>query len=433
VNTLFQRASYLTLLLLLASSPLSLRAQDAKGFFEKAQATSDQCLQMQYVCKAAEMDTKKKDYRQACDASRASLVASDRDSLKKAHDAFDSSKFPQATRYANYVCKANAEQYAEAQQIVKDVQKALAPPAPVTATAPAPAAPVVVAKVDQSSTFLKQAKDAFDAGSFDAARTAAGQVTDPALKSMANDILASISRYQADLMAAKQHEANGDIDGAIKGYQVALGINAHVPDGTAAHLQELENKLHPAATQVAKGQSLPANPKNQPAKPVEDPAVTVAHLLDDADKAKAAGKLQDALKLYEAALRLQPGNAAATTGRSAVQAIISSDPAEQAKTLAQAIRDFYATKYSDAEDELSSYLSSTNVKSRGVAHFYLAATRLSRSLLDRPASPQSVQAALHNPEVQRLFKQSRSEQYKPVERYVSPLILDAWRSSNGSP
>jgi hypothetical protein len=131
------------------------------------------------------------------------------------------------------------------------------------------------------------------------------------------------------------------------------------------------------------------------------------------------------LKSYEAALRAQPTNMAALTGKNAVQAIINSDPAEQAKTLAQAIRDFYAGKYSDTEDELSSYLSSTNVKSRGAAHFYLAAARLSRSLLEKSASQS------RRDEISKLFKQSTGEQYKPVERYVSPLIMDAWRSANG--
>jgi tetratricopeptide (TPR) repeat protein len=439
VNTLFHRSICLAVALCAMCCSLTAFGQDAKAakdFYDKAQsAGGNQCLQMTYVCKAASLDSKKKEYKQACDATRASLAASDRESLKKAHDAFDSGAagYNQATRYSKYVCEANTELYAEAQSIIKDVQKAQAPPPAVVAAKPAEQPPTpVTPKQDPSASFLKQAKDSFDAGDFNGARSAAGQVTDPAMKSQTNDILASISRYQADLMAAKQHETNGDIDGAIKGYQAALGINSHVPDNTASHIQELQNKLHPANNPVVAGAGqAPSAGKNQPPKPpVEDPNVTAAKLMDEATKAQAAGKLQDALKAYEAVLRIQPSNGLAMSGRGAVQAIISSDPAEQAKTLAQALRDFYATKYSDAEDELSSYLSSTNVKSRGVAHFYLAAARLSRSLMDKPVTPQSVQTAQHNPEILKLFKQSSSEQYKPVERYVSPIIMDAWRSAS---
>jgi tetratricopeptide (TPR) repeat protein len=173
--------------------------------------------------------------------------------------------------------------------------------------------------------------------------------------------------------------------------------------------------------------------KNQPAKPVENPADVAARFVAEGDKARAAGKLQDALKSYEAALHIDSNNIVALAGKNAVQTIINSDPAEQAKTLAQAIRDFYEAKYSEAQDELASYLSSTNVKSRGVAHFYMAAARLSRMLVDRSSTAKSTEAALHDPDVQRLFRQSKGEQYKPLERYVSPLIMDAWRGAGTGP
>ena len=316
------------------------------------------------------------------------------------------------------------------------MQKAQAPavaaaaPAAPTPAAPTPAAPT---KSDPSATLLAQAKASYESGNLGDAQAKASQVTDPALKQQANDITGNIARYQGAINSAKQKEGSGDLDGAIREYQAALQINARVSDGAASHMQELQAKAHaaPPPSNVAKNNP-PPQPANQP-KPgqpattaPEDPAVTAARLMDDANKAKAAGKLQDALKAYEAVLRIQPANGEAVAGRSAVQIAINSDPLEQAKTLAQAIRDFYASKYSDAEDELSSYLSSNKATSRGAAHFYLAATRLSKVVFDKQSTPQNLQAAVHSSEVQRLFKESRSEQYKPVERYVSPLVMEAW-------
>jgi tetratricopeptide (TPR) repeat protein len=151
-------------------------------------------------------------------------------------------------------------------------------------------------------------------------------------------------------------------------------------------------------------------------------------LLDQAARSKAAGDLQGARRAFAEALRLDPSNQFAIVGRGEIEARINSDPAEQAKTLAQAIRDFYSSKYQDAESGLTDYLSSPTARSRGAAYFYLGATRLSLEVMEK--SSQKLETLLANPNVQRSFKQARDEHYQPVDRFVSPLILKAWRGGN---
>jgi outer membrane biosynthesis protein TonB len=366
-----QRFSLLAALLL-SSVARPTYAQDskaAKGYVDQAKATGDQCEQMQLLCKAADADNKNKDYRDNCTAARGVLSRKDDRNVEQAATFLGNGNAASARRFAGFVCKYNAKQYAEAQDILQGIKtqeaKAEAKPA-----APQPAAPQ----------------------------------PQPA---PAPVVAATPAPTQQAPVAQPQQQPQ------------------QAPPTQTAAMQPKPNTPAPS-NQPANNAQKGAPPAPKPAP--EPVAVTVGKLLDQAVRAKTAGNLQEARRAFAEALRLDPGNGAATVGKAEVEARINSDPAEQAKTLAQAIRDFYSYKYQDAESGLTDYLSSTTARSRGAAYFYLGATRLSIQIME--TSSQKMDAILKNSNVQKSFKQARDEHYQPVEKYVSPLILRAWRGAN---
>jgi hypothetical protein len=263
-------------------------------------------------------------------------------------------------------------------------------------------------------------------------------VTNPDLKGLANAIVQKIGQYKSDMAAALKSEQNKDYDGAIASYRAAQQVDQNGPGNPGTQIQRLEAVARAAQPPNPQPSSQkPSTPQTpvvaqkppQQAKPAaEDPAVTFARLMDEAGKAEKTGNLQAAARAYDNATRVPGASDAAQAGKLRVQQAINSDPAEQAKTLTQALREFYASKFSDAEDDFGTYLSSPTAKSRGVAHFYLAASRLSRFIIEHPAAKND--ATIDNPDVQRLFKEARSDKYVPVEKYVSPIVMRAWQSSN---
>ena len=81
----------------------------------------------------------------------------------------------------------------------------------------------------------------------------------------------------------------------------------------------------------------------------------------------------------------------------------------------------------DAEDGLRAYLDAPTAKSKGAAYFYLGATRLYEKILS--SSGQKADAAVASSEVQRPFKDAHAAGYQPVERFVSPVVMRAWRNA----
>jgi outer membrane biosynthesis protein TonB len=365
-----RRLSLISTLLIGSLAPPSF-AQDskaAKQFADQAKSTGDQCEQMQLLCKAADADAKNKDYRDNCTAARGVLSRKDDRNVEQAATFQGNGNAASARRFAGFVCKYNTKQYAEAQDILQSLKaqeaKAEAKPA-----------------VSQPATPQPQPTQA------------------PVVAAAPPPVQTPTAQPQQQPQQA--------------------------PPTQTATTQPKPNTPAPSnqsANTAQKGAPPPPKPAPEPV------AVTVGKLLDQAVRAKTAGNLQEARRAFAEALRLDPGNGAATVGKAEVEARINSDPAEQAKTLAQAIRDFYSYKYQDAESGLTDYLSSTTARSRGAAYFYLGATRLSIQVME--TSSQKVDAILKNSNVQKSFKQARDEHYQPVEKYVSPLILRAWRGSN---
>lgn len=416
-----------SMLVMLALLSVRAFAQDAKALFDQSLVEGNSCKKMQLACGAAKLDPKKKDYQDACDRFRTSTNRSDETFRVKAIDSLSKNDFSGALRWTNsFVCNADTKSSLLSQ--IADAQKASAPVVAATPAAPAQ-------KADQSSTFLGEARSSFSEGKFDAALASAKQVTDSNLKPYADEIVSKIGAYRAAVSSARSSEASKDYQGAINNWRTAQALNGSGPDSPAANIARLEPMIHQAApaappqapVQVAQKPSAPPPSSKQPPPPPVDINAQVAKLLDDANKAAAANQLPVALRGYESVLRLQAGNTVALAGKADIEKKINSDPAEQAKSLASAIRDFYGSKFADAEDALRSYLDAPTAKSKGAAYFYLGATRLYEKILS--SSAQKADAAIASAEVQRPFKDAHAAGYQPVERLVSPVVLRAWRTA----
>ena len=329
------------------------------------------------------------------------------------------------------------------------------------------------------SALLQAARTAFESGNLPEAAATAAQVTSPELKGAATGIINRVSNYNAAMAAAQGAERAKDVGRAIHLYTSAANI-AHNgpgdPNGRIAALRagqtasagnegagagsttpttapsalpinSANSANSPSSTTSANtanpthasGASTPlpvshaadqtanattALPTSSHPSPSGDTQAKVNRLLAAAHGAEASGDLPSALKGYEEVEHLQPGNMEGATGHLRVETAIHRDPAEQAKTLAQAIRDFYSLKYGDTEDELTSYLSSPQARSRGAAYFYQGATRLYRRVLEGQQKPE---AAIRDAAVQRSFTEARAAGYEPVARFVSPLLMRAWQ------
>ena len=411
-------------------------AQDAKAIYDQSKVEGNSCKKMQLACQAAKLDPKKKDYSDACTLFKTATNRSDERLKLSVSDSLSKGDFVGANRWAGYVCSPEDKQALLSQ--IADEQKSKTQ----VAAAPAPQAPAQ--PKDQSPTFLSEARSAYKSGNFDAALNAAHQITDPTLKEIAEDgIVSKINAYRAAESAARQAESSHDIQGAINNWKTAEGINGSGPDAPAANIARLEPLLKSAPPQAAPtAQPRPEQPvqvANNTPKPAQTPAAgkqppavvdvtaEVNKLLDEAGKQERANNLQAAVHAYDAVLRLQPANQAAANAKTALNARINSDPAEQAKSLAQAIRDFYSSKYADAEDSLRAYLDAPTARSKGAASFYLGATRLYEKILS--SSGQKPETAIASAEVQRPFKEARAAGYQPVERFVSPVIMRAWKNA----
>ncbi len=310
-----------------------------------------------------------------------------------------------------------------------------------------------------SAALLQEARTAFESGNLPEAAALAAQVTSPELKAAATGILNRVSNYNAAIAAAQGAERAKDTGRAIHLYTSAANIAHNGPGDPTGHIAALRagqtassgtegaaaSPVTPASTPSSSPPPVdashsPTNPASadttaqtapvaQPSTALRAPQLNEAQLkvnrlLAAAHGAEAAGDLPSALKGYEEVEHLQPGNGEGAAGHLRVEAAIHRDPAEQAKTLAQAIRDFYSLKYGDTEDELTSYLSSPKARSRGAAYFYLGATRLYRRVLEGQQTPE---AAVGDAAVQRSLKEAKALGYQPLARFVSPLLMQAWQ------
>lgn len=411
--------------LLLCGGVCGAVAQSAKDLHDQGMTAADQCPGLKQVCKAASMDKK---YKKDCDDFALSMNLSSNRNLNTGYEKLEAKLYPSAARYANNVCDYDPALSSKKQQLLEAIKNAQAP---VVAQVPAPVPPA--AREDVSPAKFAEADHDFANGDFEAAAAAAHQVTDKDLQPSANAILDKISRYTAAIQDGRQKEA-ADPQGALQSYRSAISISTRGTGDPSGRIAALETRLHPPAfpmpanpTNVVIPNKVPSLPGQRP--PAPDPGLEAARVIAEARQAESHN-LQEAMKLFQAAQHLQPTNPEAVAGLKRVQEAINSRPEEQAKVLGDAIRAFYGSNYSDAEDGLTSYLSSATAKYRGAAYFYLGATRLYREILETYGH--KAQEAGSSPQVQRSFKDARNACYRPVGKYLSPIVLSAWNVSSAN-
>ena len=411
----------------LVASALGAWGQDAKTLRAQAETETNQEKQVLLLCKAADLEPKNKDFRKDCNDRKASMISSDRQALKTAQDAADANQPDKAKRYAKYVSSLDSDLHQQAQQLIAKL------------SAPATPAPQPV-KADQSGVLLGQAQGAFDAGNLAAAKTAAEGVTDPNIKGTASHLLSQIDSYRDFVSAGKRQEDAKDFAQAVSSYQSALVINSHVSaDDLNGRIQHLRQEIATAAQpppvapvqpQVQAQPKTPvAHPTPEAPKPVELSPEEKKKKLNDA-YAVAMGRkdLDGAERSLKQIVQLDPHDAEASSRLKSVQeqllAIINRDPVKLEKTLHDAVAAFYASNFEDAESELNRYIGADSAKKKGLAYFYLGATEEARALLSPDTKRTSRKA-----QAREYFRQARSAGYRPMEKYVSEKILEAWQQA----
>lgn len=216
---------------------------------------------------------------------------------------------------------------------------------------------------------------------------------------------------------------SGDYKGAEEKYTFALKINANGPGNPAEKLHQTDALLQ---KQTA-GQQPAQEPATKPAQPKVNYAAMVKSDLAQASDAEARGDLKGALKAFDNALALDGLQPEARAGKQRVITELRRNQKELEQSLADGVLSYYASDFAHANEALSLYLSGSDVRSQGTAHFYLAASLLSQAIL---ADPQSEgQARDLRQKAQQQFQLARQAHYKPVETLISPKILAEWAKS----
>jgi len=271
----------------------------------------------------------------------------------------------------------------------------------------------------KSERLLTQVQAAWNRGDFQSVTSLAQGITNADMKTTANTYVNNVNLYNGYLEQARQM-AQSNPQEAIRQLTLAKNLNPNGPGNPAGMIADLERKPAPAPPAP-----LPA-PKPQGDSPAEI-AKKVSKLLLDAGNAEKQGDSQGAIGMYNAALKLQPGNKDAQTNLDRLEQAIKNDPAAAKNELTTAIRYFYHSQFDDAQRALTDYLKSPQTaQSPGVAYFYLGATLLEQSVLATPSSNWQGPS----PDVVSAFKQARNASYHPIRTYVSPSVLKVWDMTN---
>lgn len=298
-----------------------------------------------------------------------------------------------------------------------------------------PLAPQAQALVVQAKSGLAQPSDAtgaaalnlalaaYQQGDFNTATAQASQVHSPNLQARAQQILTNIKVYQDTMSVGDALAKKGDYKGAEEKYSFAVKINANGPGNPADKLDQMDALLQ---KQTAAQQSA-QEPAAQPAQPKVNYAARVKSDLAQASAAEARGDLKGALQAFDDALALDGLQSEARAGKQRVTAELRKNQQDLEQSLADGVRSYYASDFARANETLSLYLSASDARSAGAAHFYLAASLLSQAIL---ADPQSEgQASDLRQKAQQQFQLARQAHYKPVEKLISPKILVEWAKS----
>lgn len=278
-----------------------------------------------------------------------------------------------------------------------------------------------------SEAALSLAQTAYQQGDFNTAAAQASQVhSPPNLQAKAQQILTNIKVYQDTMSAGDALAKKGDYKGAEEKYTFAAKINANGPGDPADKLRQTDALLEK--------QTAAQPPAQEPAIKTPQAKVNYAAMvksdLAQASAAEARGDLKGALQAFDNALALDGLQPEARAGKQRVINELRKNQKEVEHSLADGVLSYYASDFAHASEALSLYLSASDARGQGVAHFYLAASLLSQAILD-PLS--EGQASDLRQKAQQQFQLARQAHYKPVEKLISPKILEEWAKSESQP
>jgi tetratricopeptide (TPR) repeat protein len=362
------------------------------------------------LCQAATLDPRK--YSKKCERARAD-VARQLDEFKAllGTGQFEMQKkdYQGAIRDLSKIRFGPLAQ--QAQALVAQAKSALAQPS-VDAT---------------GAAALNLAQAAYQQGDFNTAAAQASQVHSPNLQANAQQILTNIKVYQDTMSAGDALAKNGDYKGAEEKYTFASKINANGPGNPADKLSQMDALLQ---KQTA-GQQPAQEPAAKPAQSKVNYAAMVKSDLAQASDAEARGDLKGALQAFDKALALDGLQPEALAGKQRVIAELRKNQKDLEQSLGDGVLSYYASDFAHADEALNLYLSGSDTRRQGVAHFYLGASLLSQAIL---ADPQGEgQASDLRQKAQQQFQLARQAHYKPVEKLISPKILEEWAKSESQP
>ena len=256
-----------------------------------------------------------------------------------------------------------------------------------------------------SQLALIVAGEAFSRGDFDRAEDLLKRVQSPAFQPAANRLELNINTYRDAMKQADELDRRGDHKGAAEKYQSAATIR---PNGPGQPLERMRQALDAQAkadnqakadkknakqTPPPAEQTPPPSPPVQQAQvPAQEPvtpskvnnAEKIKNWLAIARRDETGGNLKGALQAYEAALKLDERQPDASAGRTRVLNQMKDDEQAHEKNLVHGIAEFYASRFSGANNVIRKYLENGGGQHAGAAHFYLGASLLSQAILADP-------------------------------------------------
>lgn len=382
---------------------------------KQAKAKGDLDQEANYLCQAA--DTDPSHYEKKCKRARADAEKA----MNQFEGYFKTAKFelqqkdyPGAIRDLGKITFGPHRE--EAQLLIQQTKAALAEGSAELA--------------DQVP--LREAQAAYERGDFETAATQANLVRSAVLQPAARQLLTNIKVYQDTMAQADLLVHNGDYKEAQEKYSFALRIKDNGPGSPAEKLQAVEVELErQAAAAAAKAQPASDTTAQVPVPGKSDTAKLIKSDLAEALRQESKHDFKGALHAFDRALALDPHQAEALAGKQRVMSELKGDQKALATSLEDGIRSYYSSDFDQATESISLYLNGGGLRNKGAAHFYLAASLYSQAIFTDPHDQAHMHTLQQNADEE--FKLARQENYKPVEKLVSPRILAEWTHVENQP
>jgi hypothetical protein len=365
-----------------------------------------------YLCQAAALDEKK--FTKKCDHAKgdeAKALAQFEADLKMGRGEVQRKDYAGALRDLGRI--KFGPNKAEAQQWMQQARVGLSGGVPVD-----PA----------SLEAFDAARAAYNRGDFEPVEPLVKRIQSPVILAAANQFLANISAYRDAMNAADAMVHKGDLKGAEQKYQLAASIHRNGPghpDERLREVQAAEARAAAAASQPQPVASAPLPPNSKTTQPSSKPnhAARSRNISVTTQKEIANGEVKGPTQASNAG-----GNLDAQRGEDRAGTLGTVDqtqtPSGSDDDLKEAIKEFYASHFSQAADAIEIYLQEGEQRHAGAAHFYKGASLLAQALLTSPKDQPRADAL--RLQAEKEFDLARQMRYKPIEAAVSPKILAQW-------